>query len=291
MERKNLYLKNEDLINLKEIGYGTDGAIYFYKNNLLIKLYHKRVQKIITPNNSDDDMKIYTKGSFHYKNYYNNDLTYYTYNKDENESIRLLPKEALNKAIEKRNTIKLTSLPLGTVFLNEHLAGCLIERKRGIQIHKLIGLPLRIRKKIYLNVLKSEAELLKYNVYHIDLANSPWAKKEIILPNNKIVRTGHSHVLVNPFTFNTQFIDLEGKSTIYTEKENDYLKKRSLNNLAILTLEFLLQINWEEYKEDSEEMIPLLEKKKVPEKMIEKLIAEEMNEIDDFYELSLNLKK
>ena len=65
----------------------------------------------------------------------------------------------------------------------------------------------------------------------------------------------------------------------------------SLNNLTILTLEFLLQINWEEYKEDEEEMVPLLEKMKVPEIMIDKLIGEDMRELEDFYELSLILKK
>ena len=236
-------------------------------------------------------MKIYTKGAFRNTNYYTNDLTYYSYSEEEKESIKLLPKEAIYKAIEKRRNLELTSLPLGVVFFQNCFAGCIIEYKHGIQIHKLIGLPLNMRKKIYLNILKAEAELLKNNIYHIDLANSPFAKRYIVLPNKKIIETGHSHVLVNPWTLKTHFIDLEGKSTIYTEKENPFYKRMSLNNLTILTLEFLLQINWEEYKEDEEEMVPLLEKMKVPEIMIDKLIGEDMRELEDFYELSLILKK
>lgn len=292
MEGRILYLKTEDLNELKEIGHGTDGTVYLYKNNTLIKLYHKRVKEIVSDvEKNDEDIKIYTTGQKNYNNnYYNNDLTYYHYDKEGNENIKLLPKDAIRKAIERHDDIELTSLPIGTVYLNGRFAGCLLERQRGIQIHKLTGLPLNMRKRIYLNVLKAEAELLKNNIYHVDLSNSPYAKKRVILPNKEIITTGHSHVLVNPVTLGTNFIDLEGKSTIYTEKENEQFKKQSLGDLSILTLEFLLQLDWEELKEEPEEIYSECEGKQVPFDLQEKLVNQEAS-LEDLYELTRTLKR
>lgn len=106
-----------------------------------------------------------------------------------------------------------------------------------------------------------------------------------------MISTGHSHVLVNPITTKTQLIDLEGKSTVYTEKKDIYFSKKSLDSLTILTLEFLLQIDYENYKEYPEEMEYELKGKKIPLFFREKLMTQEMTEIEDFYELSRILKK
>lgn len=291
MESRVLHLTEKDLANLKEIGHGTDGVVYLYKDNLLIKLYHNRVKKIVNKlSNNDEDIKIYQSGTTKTTNFYRDSITYYKYDKEDDENIKLLPKDAIKKASERRDDIELTSLPVGIVYLNGHFAGCLLERQRGIQIHKLTGLPLNARKKIYLNMLKAEAELLKNNVYHIDLSNSPYAKKNIILPNKKIITTGHSHVLVNPLTLNTQFIDLEGKSTVYTEKDNETFKKQSLSDLSILTLEFLLKVDWEEHKDDLDELYAELAGVEIPEELKEKLIEQNVS-LEDLYELTDRLKR
>lgn len=292
MSDKNvLLMSSSDLKELKQIGHGSDGAVYKYKNNLLIKLYHKNVQKIVTLNqNNDEDIKIYKKGQNIKNNYYANDLKYYSYDKDEKESIKLLPKEGIFKAIERRESVNLTSLPVGVVYIDGHFAGCLLERQKGIQIHKLTGLPLSVRAKIFKNVLNAEEELLKNYIYHIDLSNSPYAKKEIILPNGKTSLTGHSHVLVNPINLKTNLIDLDGKSTIYTEKEDQNLKNDSLNDLTILALEFLLQLDYDEYKEDPERMYSPLKEIISDNELIDKLIYQEET-LDDLKTLVKTLKK
>ena len=290
MEQMNLYLTTLEFKNLKEIGHGTDGSVYLYKNKFLIKLYHKRIYEIMkATKRNNEDIKIYTKGKIQYNDYYANDLAYYSY--EEENNIKLHPKEGIKKAIERNNFINLTSLPIGIVYLNGRFAGCIIKRHYGIQIHKLTGLPINMRKRIYLNVLESIKELLKNNVYPIDLANSPFVKKQIILPNQRIITTGHSHILVNPITIKTQLIDLEGKSTIYTEKMNLQFYQQCLDNLKILTLEFLLQIDYEEHKEYIEEIDADLTKKNIPLKLREKLVYQEMNQLEDFYELTRVLKK
>jgi len=287
-DKINLYLTTEDLNKLKKIGNGTDGIVYNYKDNLLIKLYHKNVKQIITDCKNDEDIKIYEKGSKLGSNFYKNDLIYYT--SDKNEEIKLLPKDAIHKAIERRDNIELTSLPIGVVYLNGHFAGCVIERQRGIQIHKLTGLPINAKKKIYLNVLKAHAELLKNNVYHVDLSNSPYAKKTVILPDQTLISTGHSHVLVNPFNLECHLIDLEGKSTIYTEKKNDLFTRQSFSDLTILTLEFLLKLDWEEFENYPDELEYELFKNGISENLRSKLIKHEMRQ-EDFIELTRILKK
>lgn len=284
----NLYLTTEDLAGLKKIGNGTDGTVYNYKNDLLIKLYHKNVTQIITESKNDEDIKIYEKGAKLGSNFYKNDLIYYTSEKDE--EVKLLPKDAIHKAIERRDNVELTSLPVGVVYLNGHFAGCVIKRQRGIQIHKLTGLPINVKKKIYLNVLKAHAELLRNNVYHIDLSNSPYVKKSVILPNETLISTGHSHILVNPFNLDCQLIDLEGKSTIYTEKKNDLFTRQSFSDLTILTLEFLLKLDWEDFEYLPNELEFELSKKGIPEILRDKLINQEMI-YEDFTELTRILKK
>lgn len=291
MYNKNILLmSSDDVKDLKQLGHGSDGAVYNYKNDLLIKLYHKNVKKIVTQNENDEDVKIYIKSQCKKTNYYENSLSYYSYNKDTNESIKILPKEGIFKAAERRKTISLTSLPIGPVYLNGHFAGCLLEKQKGIQIHKLTGLPLSVKLKIFRNILKAEEELLNNYIYHIDLSNSPYAKKETILPNGQTSMTGHSHILVNPITLNTNFIDLDGKSTIYTEQENKELRDLSLNGLTILALEFLFKLDFEEYKEEPESMYHILKEKISDDELIEKLIYQEES-LEDLKTLVKTLKK
>ena len=284
-----IFLTNNDLTKLKKIGQGTDGSVYLYQKNLLIKLYHNKVHKITNISN-DEDIKIYQKDKIKPNNFYQNDLNYYTYSVSDKDQIKLIPKESIKKAIDRQEEIKLTSLPIGIVYLNNHFAGCVLQKQKGIAIHKLTGLPLHLRKKIYLNILKALYELFIHNIYHIDLSNSPFVKKEFILPNSKIINTGHSHVLVNPLSLKTHFIDLEGKSTIYTEIKSPELLRESLDHLNILTLEFLLQADYEEHKEYLEELDYDLKQKEIPTNFRDKLIANTMN-LEDYYELTRILKR
>ena len=71
---------------------------------------------------------------------------------------------------------------------------------------------------------------------------------------------------------------------------NQKLKQQSLSELSILTLEFLLQIDWEELKEEPEEIYPELEKKQIPLDFQEKLVNQEAS-LEDLYQLVKVLKK
>jgi hypothetical protein len=290
MERNNniLYLTSTELENMKKIGSGTDGSVYLYNNDLLVKIYHKK-QTYFTSRSSknDDDIKIYDKSAKNFNNPYKDNLSYYSYN---DEDIKLRPKEAIFKAIDRQKNIELTALPVGAVYLDGRFAGCLLKRQKGIQVHKLMGLPLNTRKKIYLNILKENAELLKNNIYHCDLSNSPFVEKQVILPDKSILTKGHSHVLVNPLTLKTNFIDLDGKSTVYTERENKKYTRQNAYELNILALEFLLKIDYEEYREDTTELYYELESSNISSAFKDKLVSHDMT-MNDLEEMTLKLTK
>lgn len=291
-----LYLNSEELKHFKKIGQGTDGAVFKLSNDLLIKIYHINfnfITKYSFPQSkNDEDVKIYVKGKTKFQDdYYHNQLRYQAYNKEADEVIKIIPKDAINHAIARQENIILTHLPVGKVYIDGHYAGCLLVRQKGIGIHYLMGLPLSKRGLILSNTLLAVDELLENNVYHTDLANSPFAKKTVILPNDQIVRSGHSHILVNPLSLETQIIDLEGKSTTYTEKENKILRQQSLNNLTILTLEFLYKIRWsEEFFEYPEILEESLNEVNLSNQMRYKIIDQNM-EMEDFYTLTRNLKR
>ena len=126
-------------------------------------------------------------------------------------------------------------------------------------------------------------ELLKNNIYHIDLCNSPFIKNSTY--NNKKrtynIESGHSHVLVNPITLSTHLIDLDGKSTVYTEKSSLSFTRKSLDSLANLITEFLFNIeNVDEYELD--ELINILEKNGATSYIIDVLIHKNYDNINDF---------
>jgi hypothetical protein len=283
----NLYLTSEDLKKLKQIGHGTDGTVYQYNQDLLVKLYHERPK--LNGNAclyEDHDIKIYNRNEKIADNYYKNFLNYYAYT---DESIKLLPKEAIKKAIDKQKNISLTALPLGVVYVDGKFAGCVLKRHRGIEIHKLIGvMPLSIRKKLFLQILRANAELLKNNIYHHDLANSPYRKKNVTLGDGSTITCGHSHVLYNPLNHDVNIIDLDGISTVYTETFEDKYYTINATNLNILALEFLFKIDYEEHKEYLEEILPELGDYRMSLSDAEKLINLEATD-EDLYKLTRKL--
>ena len=77
---------------------------------------------------------------------------------------------------------------------------------------------------------------------------------------------------------------------MFNKLYNKNFKNQSLSDLSILTLEFLLGIDWEDYKEDTEEIYREFEGREIPFSLQEKLANQEAS-LEDFYELSRILKK
>jgi hypothetical protein len=163
-------------------------------------------------------------------------ITYYRKDDDNPEhDTKLAPSEAITAAIRRQKNIKRTQLPLASVYYNHRFIGCVIKKLHGISIHKLMWLPMSAKIKIINSVIDDLDELMQNHVYHRDLSNSPFAGVSYINENGEyIYENGHSHVLVNPLSLKTNIIDLDGKSTIYTERDNNTLKEQCIRELLVI---------------------------------------------------------
>lgn len=243
-----LYLNDNELNKLKKIGQGTDGRVFKYSNDTLVKVYLENLYKEHDYENILNlEDKVYSKDKIVLKkdeekiNYYAN---------DSEDRIKIRTKDAIIKAIERQEYIKNTNLPCGMVFVNKKFAGCLLKKVNGMQIHKLTGMPMSYKLSIIKNALENIQELLDNNVYHVDLNNSPFVKNGVMIDGKLNFEYGHSHILVDPITKKANIIDLDGKSTIYTERENEELYNKCLSGLCVLLTEFLYKVNPENKEVD-----------------------------------------
>lgn len=284
----NINLTYDEFSKLKEIGHGTDGCVFNYSKDLLIKVYHSNLLKIEGSKEIlEKNDKIVKGEKIPFKASYNGSgFNYYMNEKDSDGVIKIRSKEALDKAIEKQKNIKRSILPQGGFYLDGKFVGLVIKKLNGIQIHKLSGMPIKYKYEIIKNLLLDIEELLENNIYHIDLGNSPYAT--ILnyrgLDGNKKPMYGHSHVLVNPFSKKTNIIDLDGKSTIYMEQYNKAREQRCIYSLSLLLLEFLFKIDTKELPQEDEQYYELLENN-VDEELARKLTVSEFDDFNDVKEL------
>ena len=252
-------LTSEEIESLlkHELSHGTDGRVFRFDRKRLIKLYHKYLNWFKTRNlvfeDNDDHVKIYQKGDYNRRNDIFDMFTYYVAEED-GQYIRIHNgSEEIIAAKARQLKVKNTRLPQDAVYIDGKYIGCTLIAIKGIQIHKLIGLPLVLKKKITKRVLYNVKELMDNYIYHIDLANSPFTKDNYFYNElGKLENVGHSHVLVNPITLKPQLIDLDGKSTIYTDSYSQKFEKLSMASFNSLMIEFLLGINLDEYKDEED---------------------------------------
>ena len=257
MYMTNNNITKEELKKLKKIGSGTEGIVFKLNNNYLIKIYRTQLKNILrTDKKYNKYIKIYNKDTFKFDNNMGY-VSYFINNGDED--LRIRNKDGLKMAIDRQKYINRSMLPIDIVYIDEIFAGCLLKKLNGIQIHKLTGMPIRYKKKIIKSLLLDIEELLDNYIYHIDIANSPYSTSLFIDENDNIrSKKGHSHVLINPITIETNIIDLDGKSTTYMERYNYKLENKCLINLTRLIIEFLLKIDTDEIKETDEVYFELL---------------------------------
>lgn len=294
----NLSKEELDALLNKEIGRGTDGRVIKYDKDRLIKLYHKYVRYFknreeAVKENDDEDIKIYHKGD--YKKGDDSFDMFRFYVKEENgEFIRIRNGvSAIKSAKERQLKVKNTRLPQNVVYIDGKFAGCTLLTIRGIQIHKLIGLPFRLKKKIMKKVLVNIKELMDNYIYHLDLDNSPFTKDNYFIDDNgKRELVGHSHVIINPVTLKPQLIDLDGKSTVYTDAYSKKLEHQSLASFNRLMIEFMLGIDLDDYK-DEEDLAYVLERIGVDIDYIDMLVSNSMTyeDLNNFIDSIDGVKK
>ena len=243
-------ISTEELKKLKQIGSGSDGKVFKYNNDIVLKFYRENLLKIKEYERlMQKEDKTYNKDKkIKWKDI--NKLHYYII---EDEKIRIRSNEAIDRIVKRQENLKRNNLPKGPVYFNNKFAGCYYKKLSGIQIHKLTGLPIKHKYKLIKSLLLDIEELINNNIYHIDLANSYLHESYLDEEEGKsILSTGHSHILINPFGKLTNIIDLDGKSTIYTENYSFEYEQMCLVSLCTLLIEFLFAIDTREIKEIDE---------------------------------------
>lgn len=263
-----IYLDKDSYAKLqqKKVGEGSDGAVYKYSHDKLIKIYHNKINNILSFKDNDDDIKIYNKESNTHKNIVvdSNDNIETKY-----EKLKIYTISPIKKAIKRQQNIKLSNLPLDLVFYDNMFVGCLLKKAYGIGIHKLMGMPLKYKLQIMNNVIDVVKELMDNYIYPRDIANSPFSV-------NRNGVFGHSHILVNPLTKNVSLIDLEGQSTIYTDRPNNDLISETESMLNELFIEFVFAIE-NYYNLETDELIDYVKKAtNFDNDLLDKLISLEL---------------
>lgn len=287
MEKKEINLSIDEILHCPVIGEGSEGIVYQYVDNILIKIYRKRIywmkdslQLLDLPD------KIYDKSSLQVKNYQDQ----FTFHKrDELDYIKLYERDTLAEIGKKRNDVKRTQLPIGPVFISHRFSGCFFQAVSGIPIHHLMFLPLFYKRKIGRSLIEDIQELVKNFVYPIDLNNSPFSETTILneFGHYNIVR-GHSHVYIKLGKQKTNLIDLDGKSTIYTDYFDETLYQYTLHSLCILLLEFLYGLVYmNEYYEDIDIFAYEIQKLGLSEVFASHVAH---GQIQDFNEITRSLK-
>ena len=230
-----VYLNNEDLNKYKSIGKGTEAKVYKVNNEYLYKIYTipLRANKNDVDNNDyqidNDGVKVVTD----IKKTSVKNVDPYPYYIDASGVKKVYSEKVIYDAMERQKNIKGTYLPQAPIYVDGKFKGCVLKNHNHyINMHSMFLLPKKTKLQILSKLLVKVKELTDNNIYHCDLCNY------------KTDEYTHSNVLINPLTLNTEIIDVDGKSTVYSKTYNDILYNRTYLNFNLLTIKYLYDIDF-----------------------------------------------
>ena len=217
------------LANKKMIGAGTEGAC-FAVNNEIYKIYHNTNGETVTKAHAtydDDGVRVFDINEIR-KNKINDPSVAIKYT--DKYGTKLSMEDGLNRAIEKGNKVVKTKLPTKVLYVDGKVKGCVYPYFKHTQsIYAAYKKTYKTRLQICKKLIERVKELIANNIYPVDLCQ----KGEKSLYDKSIV-----NVLLD-WRNNPIIIDLEGKSTIYTEAYDERLEEIAVGTLATLVLEIL----------------------------------------------------
>ena len=150
----------------------------------------------------------------------------------EGFSEQLYSVDNIVRASNRQSLIKNTSLPLGPLYIDERFCGCVLKyHKHYTDIYNVNIFSRKFKMMIVRKLINYVEELTDHNIYHLDLNN----KDELHL--------GQSNVLFS-FLGSVQIIDLDGKSTVYTDNFNHNFYQLSLQSLLNLIIDLLFDFDY-----------------------------------------------
>ncbi len=259
-------ITEKELQKLKIIGQGTEGTIYKYNKNELLKIYYSYYDymqvDIKEPIIDEDGVNITPFKNISNKKVERNIIQYY-----DKENVRLSRWDAITKAIETQKDIKLTKLPQKPIYVDGKFKGCsLYYHRHALNIYSVMSIPsYNIRLKIVKRIIEKVEELAKHNIYHIDLCQHPtWECK-------------NTNILLTPF-LEPEIIDIDGHSAIYSDTFNEKFQKMTEFSLNVLVLELLSQEYISDLLNNPEDEYLLYETlvNKIPNKLIDNFLNDNL---------------
>jgi len=245
-----IVLSTNDYENIKNkckrVGSGVDGTAYKINNHTIYKFYHKNHDYITIPNATVDEDGVIINDFKSLRPYIKvnkaNENILYT----DSDGVILTREEAIYKAIEKQEFVKLTDLPKNIIYVNNKIAGCeytYYPKKLGI--YASAYLPLKKRLIICNKILEKVKELLDNNIYPVTLA-----QRDDIFP----FKSNGSNILIGT-DLDPKIIDLDGISALYSDRYSKKYYDRVLSSLSALILELLARVDLANNIEDDEVVI------------------------------------
>ena len=251
--------------NNKQVGVGTEGTCFNY-NGEVYKIYHKTTEEMHTVYNDDqvdeDGTKIYDKNKP--KHFIKEDNRMFKYT--DEDGVKLGKIDALNRALAKGYKVTKTKLPTKIILVDGKLKGCVYPYyKHTKSIYSAYRKTYKTRLKICQKLIEQVKELLDNNIYPIDLCQKFGGKN--------LFDKSVANVLLD-WKNNPIIIDLEGKSTLYTDSYNQSFANTTCYLLATLILEIMTREDIQEdfIEEDMDLIRSYLGKAGLSEELIDKYI-------------------
>lgn len=276
-----IVLNKEELEHIKKhiIGYGNEGNIYKMNNHYLYKVYTIPLKCGDTPiidkpgkyRLADDNTKIIDSvkelnGCF-------NNINSYPYYLDSNGVKKIYDETVIYEAIKRQEKISNTALPIMPLYIANKFRGCILKYHKGyFNIGYLKYFTKNKQQQILKLLLNKIKELTDNYVYDIDLDNL-------------------DNILIHPLTLNTEIIDLDGKSTVYSASFNDNLYKQVYYAFSKLVLNLVYNFDLEKYcEEDIDSIVNYFEHNNITPEIIQMILDGNIDSYDKNKQF-LTLKK
>lgn len=240
---------NDFIANHKKIGEGTEG-ICFKCGNEIYKIHKKTIEPaqyrpIDNPVFDDSGVRIYKRSDFVRIDSSKNPNKVINYKTKDGTVIH--NEQALQIAIERGNRIIKSKTPQRIIYVNGVVRGCVYPYyKHASSIYKAYLKTYKTRLKICKSLIDKVKELVDNNIYPVDLCQK--------MPS-RLFDKNYANVLLS-FKNEPIIIDLDGRSTYYTEIPNSAYLTSTCWTLAYLVYEIITREDiQEDYKDENYDMI------------------------------------
>lgn len=229
-------LTNEEFVKLieknKKVGEGTEGYV-IKKGKEVYKIYKDTKEYTVFPKTAStqvdqDGVRLYDKSEYSNKQGVTRDNRLIKYT--DSDETKLSSSEALERVVERGTKVTGSRLPSKIILVDGIVRGCVYPYYGFCtSIYNSMRHSFKSRINTCKKLIEKVKELIANNVYPVDLC-----QKNVANPYDKNFSNVFLNIKGEPI-----IIDLDGKSTLYTELYNPNYERLSCVTLSTLILEIM----------------------------------------------------